>query len=168
MLQPTPWNPVVETDFETNIRRVRPFLGILLVASFGLYVAHIIYQSVTELTSAFQPGESIGVTGTLALATPTEPAYGSLLTFSSSVLGETTDKAQAYITAMCFQGDKLVYQFSGKPNVKFLLTDPLEPGLDWNGGPALCNASLIYRVPGDKRAELYMLDSISFPVAARL
>ena len=167
MLQPTPWNPVIETDFETNVRRVRPFLGILLVAVFGFYVVHIIYQSLTELSTTLQPGDSIGVTGTLSLSTPTEPQYGNLLTFSSSVSGETTDKAQAYITAMCFQGDKVVYQFSGKPNVKFLLTDPLEPGLDWDGGPALCNASLIYRVPGEKRAELYMLDSISFPVQAR-
>lgn len=167
MLQPTRWNPAVDTDFANNVRRVRPFLGILLVGAVGLYFAHVLYKSVSDLTVVLEPTDALGVTGTLVLTSPADPTYGNLLTFSLSLDDASSDTAQSYITVMCFQDKKLVYQVSAQPGVKFLLTDPVDPRLEWDGGAASCNASLIYRVPSGTRAELYMLDSISFEVTAR-
>jgi|GEM_PF-6202443 len=161
---------MINTDWERNIKHIRPFLGVMLVFSVALLVYLAVHRSTSNLVDALQqqPATGLGVEGTISMrSNGAAPFYGSLITFDGRAVGSTHASAQTYVTVVCFQGSELVYQFNAKPGVKFLLTDPLEPGFNWDGGPASCNASLIYRVPGETQAELYMLDSMSFDVEAR-
>jgi hypothetical protein len=157
----------IDTDLGRNIKRVSPWLGVLLVISLSILLIRMIFSSVNDLTAQLNPGDAIGVVGTITLKSPSSPQYGNLVQFSSTATGDMARDAHTYIVTTCFQGDKLVYQLAAQPGVKFHLTDMLEPGYEWNGGAAECNASLIYRVPKDGRADLYMLNSTSFSVAAR-
>jgi len=166
-LKPSKYNPYVDTSFENNVRRVSPFLGTLLVIAFGYMMIQVVFKSVNDLASNLNPGSIVNVSGSIQLLKPIEPKYGNLLQFSSSVSGDMAKDSHSYIVVTCFQEDELVYQLAANPGVKFHLTDMLEPGYDWDGGAAECNASLIYRVPKSETADLYMLDSTSFAVAAR-
>jgi hypothetical protein len=166
-LRPSKLNPYIDTSFENNVRRVSPFLGTLLVIAFGFMMMRVVFDGVNNLTASLNPGDAVNVFGTISLVSPKEPKYGTLVQFATTASGDMAKNAHTYIVTACFQDDKLVYQLAAKPGVKFLLTDMLDSNYDWDGGAASCNASLIYRVPKEAGADLYMLDSISFEVAAR-
>lgn len=158
---------LIDTDFERNVKRVQPFIGLLLVFSVGLLVYMVVHRSANDLAASLASGTAIGVSGTITLANDRDLQYGDLANFRTTISGEEQDEAHGYVIVVCFQEEELVYQYSAKRGVKFLLTDPLEPGFEWDGGAASCTASLIYRVPVGNSAELYMLESTSFEVLAR-
>jgi hypothetical protein len=166
-LRPSKLNPYIDTSFENNVRRVSPFLGTLLVILFGFMMMRVVYSGVNNLVADLNPGDAVNVFGTITLKSPENPKYGNLVQFTTTATGDMAKDAHTYIVTACFQDDRLVYQLAAKPGVKFHLSDMLEPNYDWDGGEAECNASLIYRVPKADKADLYMLDSISFVVAAR-
>ena len=166
-LRPSKLNPNVDTDWATNVQRVSPFLGTILVILFGLMMMRVVHNGVTQLAANLNPGDAVNVFGTIVLMSPENPKYGNLVQFTSSATGDMAKDAHTYIVTTCFQDDKLVYQLAAQPGVKFHLSDMLEPNYNWDGQEAECNASLIYRVPKEGTADLYMLDSISFPVQAR-
>ena len=143
---------LIDTDFERNVKRVQPIIGILLVISVGLLVYMVVHRSASDLATSLASGSAIDVHGTVLLEGDGTVQYGDLAKFSTTMSGDVHEEAQGYVTVVCFQEDELVYQYSAKRGVKFLLTDPLEPGFNWDGGAASCTASLIYRVPaGDGR-----------------
>jgi len=154
---------LVDTDLERNMKRVQPFVGLLLVLSVALMVFMVIRKSAENLVHALSPTSESEVTGTIQLAAPA-PTYGGLVSFRTSTAGEERADAQQYISVLCFQDDTLVYQYTDRAHSKFLLTDQRDPGFDWNGDAAWCSARLLYRVPTVAGAELYTLDTTSFDV----
>ena len=72
--------------------------------------------------------------------------------------------AEALQLAVCTQGDQVVYQWSADPDFDFPLVDQAGQGLDWLGGDADCEASLVYRVKKGKNVEITYLDTEAFHV----
>jgi hypothetical protein len=146
---------------------VSPFLGVLLVVVFGLYVMHMLYTSLTEFSLQLQPEGVVSVNGALALADGVVPAYGAYVSYTTSLSGDTAREAHSYVSTICFQGEKLVFQAISKPSAKVFLTNPVDPTMMWDGDRALCTASLFYFLPQAGQASLYMLDSVGFEVAPK-
>ena len=78
----------------------------------------------------------------LAVATPT---YGGEVGFATSIDGNLASQSRLYITLVCEQKGKIVYQWSADPDFDFPLVDQAGQGLEWDGADASCTATLIYR-----------------------
>jgi len=125
----------------------------------------------TSTTFAAPPGPS----GTLQLASEATVArtsegttgtltYGESADFVATVDGKVSKQARIYVRVLCRQGGAIVYQYSADPDHSFPLLDQAGQGLDWDGGAADCEASLIYRVEKGRSAELSILDTTEFAV----
>jgi hypothetical protein len=105
--------------------------------------------------------------GTIILTDPSiNLKYGNTVTFITTTAGKMNPKGYLYVRVICSQDNKVVYQSSSR-NLKFpfLLTDQTGDGLDWNGGPADCQADLIYSTNGNRNTVIQLLDSVKFPVS---
>jgi hypothetical protein len=116
-------------------------------------------------------GKGSTVTGSIELASgsrvasdgSTSPRYGQSVAFATTVEGRLASKSKVYVTVVCVQDGRVVYQWSADPGFTFPLQD--QAGLEWNGGGASCSATLIYRI--DRREDIITwLDQTSFDVAA--
>ena len=96
----------------------------------------------------------------------TGPQYNSTVGFATTVEGRISSQARTYVTVICWQGDNVVYQYSAAPDFDFPLVDQAGQGLEWDGGAASCDASLIYRVEKGRSAEITVLDAVLFDVGA--
>jgi hypothetical protein len=157
----------VETDWERNIRRVSPFLGVLLVASFALFMFMMLHGALSDLTTSIAAGTdtTLGAAGTLRLASSQPVRYGATVQLQASVTGARSGAA-TYITVVCFQGDKLVYQRSAPQGTSFLIAAQYDRDITWDGGPASCSAALMYRTGGSS-IDVHVLDAVSFDVSGR-
>lgn len=154
----------VETDWQRNIRRVSPFLGIILVGVFSLFMFTLLNNAMKEITQVVNTEAPLGVTGTIRLEEQSPVPYGSKINFRSTVDG-VIEGATTFITVACFQADKLVYQRSAQQGVAFFVSDQYERDLVWDGTSASCSATLMYRKPEGARINLHILDGVSFNVA---
>jgi hypothetical protein len=118
---------------------------------------------------AIAGGRGGGVTGTIELSSPDRlagdgwPRYGDAVGFATTVQGRLASNSRVYVTVVCLQDGRAVYQSSADPGSTFTLQD--QPGLEWNGGPASCSATLIYRI--DRREDIISwLDQTTFEVAS--
>ena len=78
-----------------------------------------------------------------------------------------SNNSNTYITTVCFQGERMVYQRSAQQGVPFYLYDQMGSSLDWNGEDASCSATLMYREVGFDSVDVYIVDSVSFDVISR-
>jgi hypothetical protein len=155
----------VETDWERNIKQVSPFLGMLLIAAFALFLYTVFTNAVHDLTQAVHTEAPRDVEGTLRLVDQGPHRYEDTVSFRSTVQGATSG-ATTYVTVACFQDEKLVYQRSAQQGVSFYLYDQYERDLEWDGGTASCSATLMYRTAGAGKIDVYVLDALSFNVDA--
>lgn len=155
---------LVDTDFTNNVQRIRPFLGVALVACFTLAMFVIMKNALDDITQVVHTEAPMDVHGTLKLTTRSPIEYKSSVAFRATVSGAGPETS-SYISTVCFQEETLVYQRSAQPGVDFYLTDQYERDLEWDGGFASCSATLMYRVPSGAVVNLYILDSVSFDVA---
>ena len=107
------------------------------------------------------------VTGTLQLQTSDETLnYGDTISYTGSVSGKQAPNSSVYITTVCSQNGKIVFQYSASFSNPIVLTDQTGDNLDWQGGAASCEAWLIYRVQKGKGFQYNTLDIVKFDVAA--
>lgn len=156
----------VETNLERNLKRISPFLGMLLVAAVALMMFMFLRSAMEELTRAVHTEAPSDVSGTVRLSVPQPLHYGESAEFRSTVHGAASEST-SYITVACFQGEKLVYQRSAQQGVRFYLSDQYERDLEWDGGAASCSATLMYRTVGDGQVDVYILDAVSFDVVEK-
>ena len=91
--------------------------------------------------------------------------FGGNVSFQASVNGRLDSKGYTYITAMCQQGGKVVYQWSSRDlGFTFPLVDQDGQGLEWDGSRATCAGYLIYRVDRKNGDLIQTLDSVPFDV----
>ncbi len=102
--------------------------------------------------------------GLSTLAFEPWPLYGDVVTFAINFDGTLSSKTRLFVTMFCKQDDVVVYQWSGDVDFAFPLINQDGPGLWWDGGDALCTASLMYREERGRKAELMILDNTSFEV----
>ncbi len=159
---------MIDTSLARNVKHIQPVLGVLLVISVGIFVLHIVRSSMEDLATSLTAAQSTEgrppVTGTLLLDFKQPVGYGDLVAYRTTVMGHAPGNGHAYITTTCFQDEKLVYQLSGEERARFLLVDLREPQYYWNGGPAFCHGSLMYRSFSGAGATVHLLDSKSFAV----
>ena len=103
-------------------------------------------------------------TGTISGPSPANPAYGDTVTFATSV-NDADRNAQVYVTVVCLQGPRVVYQWSAEEGFAFPLADQDGDGLDWDGGPASGMAVLVHRVKHGKNVQLTNLARTTFEVS---
>jgi hypothetical protein len=156
----------VETNLERNIKRVSPFLGVLLVVAVALMVFMFLRAAMQDLTQAVHTEAPKHISGTVRLTSPQPLHYGESAEFRSTVHGGASEST-SYITVACFQEDKLVYQRSAQQGVRFYLSDQYERDLEWDGADASCSATLMYRTVGIAQIDVYILDAVSFNVVAK-
>jgi hypothetical protein len=133
----------------------------------------VMFLSAGVAASAFSASAMAGppgVTGSIDLATDlsriSAPQYGGDVAFSAVVAGRMESKAYTYITTVCQQDGRVVYQWSSRDlNFAFPLTDQNGQGLEWSGGAATCEAALVYRVDRKNGATIQTLDSVAFDVS---
>jgi hypothetical protein len=108
------------------------------------------------------------VTGSIEVApsTASQMSYGDTVYFATTVEGRLAPKSKVYVTVVCSQDGRLVYQYSGSRDYGFPLVDQAGAGLEWPGGSASCEATLIYKVPTGRSYTYYWLDQTMFEVAA--
>jgi len=133
-------------------------LGVLLAVS-GVALA-------LGMGSAEAAKTASAVTGTIAVSSgaglaPTagtpSVAYGSSVGFNTSVSGSVGSKDSVYVTVVCVQGGSVVYQWSASPTFAFPLVDQAGDGLNWNGQPATCSGSLVWKhVTGNSFTVTYL------------
>jgi hypothetical protein len=118
-------------------------------------------------------GRDTGVSGTISLAGQNGARlaegdvvlpYGETAWFDTTVDGRIGRKATVYITVVCLQGNEVVYQNSGARSAGFPLTDLSGQGLEWDGGPASCTATLIYSDESGRGTTILWLDQTAFEV----
>jgi hypothetical protein len=108
------------------------------------------------------------VTGTIALSSTSRlaagagPRYGENVRFDTTVDGRLASNSKVYVTVVCSQDGRVVYQWSADPGFTFPLQD--QAGLEWNGGAAACSATLIYRIY-KKEDVITWLDQTAFDVS---
>ena len=113
--------------------------GVVLALGVGSAQAGKTATSVSG-TIAVQSGTGLAPTaGTPAFA------YGSSVGFNTSVSGPIGSKDSVYVTVVCLQGGTVVYQWSASPSFAFPLVDQAGDGLSWNGQPATCSGSLVWK-----------------------
>jgi hypothetical protein len=151
----------VETDFQKNVKRVSPFLGILLIGAFAYYMFTILNNAMQSLTQVVNTEAPPDVGGTLRLDGSSPVKYGSRVDFKSTVQG-VEEGATTFVTVACFQGEKMVYQRSAQQGVTFNIAAQYERDIVWNGETASCSATLMYRKPDADKINLYILDAVSF------
>jgi hypothetical protein len=107
------------------------------------------------------------VTGTIDVAPSiaSQLRYGDTVYFSTTVTGRLASKSKVYVTVVCTQDGRLVYQWSAARDLGFPLVDQAGAGLDWRGGAASCEATLVYKVPDGRSYAYYWLDQTTFAVA---
>ncbi len=107
-------------------------------------------------------------TGTIEIVSALAgPSYGDTVNLTTTIDGKVSRNSRVYVTVICRQ-DVVVYQWSkwnDSGEYSFPLRDQAGQGLDWDGGPASCEASLIYRVEKGRSAQLSTLDAVEFDVA---
>ncbi len=142
-------------------------LGTVL-AMLGLVAVISVPTAGAEQGQKGKDGDST-VTGTItlggdgsALAAAAVPSYGGEVSFQTTVDGRLANKSKVYITLVCYQGDTVVYQYSGSQSQVFPLDDQAGQGLEWDGGDADCSARLIYRVQKGKSYSMTWLDEEQF------
>lgn len=146
----------------------------------GIFVAAVVLSAIVGAPAAgAAPKGKEPVWGTIDLATAEVeyagdlalaglaqigPSYGDYAQFDVTVGGDTARKSRVYVTVVCFQGPTVVFQYSGSPDFEFPLHDQLGQGLDWDGGDAICQASLMYRVEKGRGYTLTNLGTDTFNV----
>ena len=93
------------------------------------------------------------VSGTIALrsdlSSPSGVSYGDTVRFDTSVSGRMAPKGYLVISLVCVQDRNIVYQVSAWDlSAGFTLVDQDGQNLEWDGGPARCRGSLVYRIDG--------------------
>jgi hypothetical protein len=99
-------------------------------------------------------------TGNLVLDQETL-AYGDTASFTVTT-ADVPKQAEVYVTVVCKQADRVVYQSSVEP---FVLVDQPGQGLEWDGAAASGVARLTAREERGKKAILHTLDEIAFEVS---
>ncbi len=158
---------MIDTDVARNIQHIKPYLGVMLVASVALGFAIMINNATKQLTQSIYTDVPKGIEGKLSVKTYGILHYGDTVSYKSRISGISLEKANAYITTVCFQGDRMVFQRSAQQGVSIHLYDQIVEGLDWDGGDASCSATLMYRTVAGGAINVYVVDSISFEVLAR-
>lgn len=158
----------IDTSLKNNIAHVRPYLGILLVGSIALGFALIINNAASQLTQTVHTTVPEGVEGDISMVARGDIRYGDTISYKSSVSSLSAQHTNTYITTVCFQGGAMVFQKSVQQGVSVYLYDQMESGLEWDGQPASCSAALMYRKVNLDTIDIYVVDSVSFEVAARL
>ena len=108
--------------------------------------------------------------GTVDVGSESVLEYGGSVTFDVTVTGRVQKQAEIYILVVCWQGveriDPVVYQWSSH-NLDFVFPLAKQPGLEWNGQAADCQANLYYKVNGPRGSSTFTtLDSVRFGVTA--
>jgi hypothetical protein len=158
---------MIDTDFARNIQHIRPYLGVLLVASVALGFALMINNAAKQLTQNIYTEVPKGIEGSLSIKNHGTLHYGDTVSYKSKMSGVSVETGNTYITTVCFQGDNMVFQRSVQQGVPIHLYDQIIEGLDWDGGAASCSATLMYRTISGGSINVYVVDSISFDVLAR-
>jgi hypothetical protein len=138
--------------------------------------------SLLVATPAFaaRPSAPTGPTGSIDLIEPVSTAlvttesdapqplpevtYGTDAHFGTTLDGNVSNKADVYVTVLCWQGDTAVYHSSANLGDSFLMQDRGAQVLHWDEKEADCEASLIYRVDKGKSSSFETLDHVSFKV----
>jgi hypothetical protein len=158
---------MIDTDLERNIAHVRPYLGVLLIGSVALMFGVLIYNAAKQLTETVHTTAPEGVTGAITISSRGDIRYGDTIDFKSTTAGIYSNKSNAYVSTVCFQGETMVYQRSAQQGVPFYLYDQIGSSLDWDGNEASCSATLMYRKVGFDNIDVYVVDSVSFDVISR-
>ena len=153
----------IDFSFERNVKRISPFLGVILVSAFALFVFVVLRNAMNDLTHAVRTETPSSVDGTIRLVTPGPYQYGDVVQFRSTIQGAAKN-ATTYITTACFQEERMVYQRSAQQGVSFVLTDQYERDLEWDGTSASCSATLMYRTAEAEKIDMYIVDGVSFVV----
>lgn len=157
----------IDTSLANNIAHVRPFLGVLLVGSMALGVMFTLLEATEQLTQTVYSASPQGVEGTLTLAHRGAVRYADTISYDAYVAGVRGGTSRAYITTACFQEDTMVYQKSSSLNTPVYLYDQKGDSPRWDGQPALCYATLMYREGHTPTSSVYLIDAIGFEVNAR-
>ena len=123
-----------------------------------------------SLTSTAGAARS-AVSGTIALhsdpstlSSPSGVSYGDTVRFDTSVSGRMAAKGYLVNELVCVQDRNIVYQVSLKDlSAGFTLVDGAAQNLEWDGGPARCRGSLVYRIDG-RNPTIEYLDQTVFEV----
>lgn len=108
------------------------------------------------------------VTGTIEVAPSiaSQMRYGDTVSFITTVEGRLASKSKVYVTVVCEQDGRLVYQWSAPRDFGFPLVDQEGAGLEWPRGAASCEATLVYKVPTGRSYTYSWLDQTTFAVTA--
>lgn len=158
---------LIDTNIKNNVLNIRPYLGILLVASMALGLGLIITNATNELTRTVQTSVPKYIEGTIQVRERGDIHYGDTVTYKSSVSGLQSESTNTFITTVCFQGDTMVYQQSTQQGVDVHLYDQIGRGMEWDGKTASCSAALMYRKVEPDAVNVYVVDGVSFDVLPR-
>ncbi len=158
---------MIDTDFARNIQHIRPYLGVLLVGAIALGLGLMINSAAKQLTQSIHTDVPAGIEGKLSLKTRGDLYYGDVISYKSRISGISLDQSNTYVTTVCFQKDRMVYQKSAQQGVSVYLNDQLGPEFEWDGLSASCSATLMYRVAKPDAVNVYIVDSLSFEVSSK-
>lgn len=145
------------SDFRPFAATVCAILAGIVLATPSLAAKPVPPSGTIELA---EPG------GLRAFTADPWPMFGDKVTYNITFKGTLTSKSRLSIMMYCMQGDGVVYQWPGDVNFAFPLINQNGAGLYWDGGEAICTASLMYRETKGKKSTVMILDQDTFPVAA--
>ena len=141
-------------NFSTTKGRILIFTLIFAVIGTGFMA----YQAFAAPRTTRLP------TGTIALKDGSNLKYGGTVSFDTTVSGRMAPKGYLVISLVCVQDRNIVYQVSLKDlSAEFTLVDGAHQNLEWDGGPARCYGSLVYRIDG-RNPTIEYLDQTVFEV----
>lgn len=149
------------------MKNLKSAINISMAAVFLAMSGNILAAKSTGVTGTLtMSGDELSFASTASSDTSgsISPVYGDSVSFDVEVDGRLARNSWLYVTAVCRQQDTVIYQSSNWTDFVFVMEDQLGQGLEWDGYPAECTASLIYRVEKGKEAVLQYLDSTSFDV----
>ena len=154
---------VINTNLENNLQHIRPYLGILLVGSMALGFGLMVTSATKQLSQALEPSVLTGG-GTLTLESSGTLQYGDTVSYKVVMDNPENVAAHIYISTVCFQGERMVFQKSVMQGVNLRLSDQMERDYEWNGKDASCIATLLYRIIGRDFHQVVLVDSEYFDV----
>ena len=93
----------IDTDFRNNVAHIRPYLGVLLIASIALMFGMLIYNALMQFTHSVSATTiSSNVEGELALPAYKKVLYGDTIEYVSSVSGVSSMDHVVYFATVCF------------------------------------------------------------------
>jgi len=159
---------IIDTDFKRNVSHVRPYLGVILIASVALMFGVIIYSAMQQFTQTVYSAAPSGTEGALSIRGGVgNIRYGDTVKYNSFITDVGKRDAVSYITTVCFQDDKLVYQRVVPQGVAVELSNQIGGVNEWDGEDASCSATLVYRQMSMNRVDVYVVESVSFDVKGR-